>query len=153
MSKNKKSVFRIFPILLCTMMFIKVNGQHLDNYKWKNRILIVKTLNENSPKYKAQLKEFKNAFSELKERKLILFLIVGDKYQKIDGDALEINTTWKSLEDKHKNISDDSDDFEVVLIGLDGGIKLKKQDVLTTKELYNVIDRMPMRLNELKHKK
>ena len=57
------------------------------------------------------------------------------------------------MEDKHKNITDDSDGYEVVLIGLDGGIKLKKQDVLTTKELYNVIDRMPMRLDELKHKK
>ena len=39
----------------------------------------------------------------------------------------------------------------MVLIGLDGGVKLEKQEVLSMKELFSIIDAMPMRANELRN--
>ncbi|MBD0405038.1 DUF4174 domain-containing protein [Flammeovirga sp. EKP202] len=42
-----------------------------------------------------------------------------------------------------------SEDFEVILIGLDGSIKLKQADIMTHKDLYQLIDSMPMRKKEL----
>lgn len=36
------------------------------------------------------------------------------------------------------------------LIGLDGGIKVRKKQLLTQKELFAIIDQMPMRILEIK---
>ncbi|KOH44068.1 DUF4174 domain-containing protein [Sunxiuqinia dokdonensis] len=42
--------------------------------------------------------------------------------------------------------------FEVVLLGFDGGIKLRKNELLPLAELYATIDAMPMRLREMERK-
>jgi hypothetical protein len=42
--------------------------------------------------------------------------------------------------------------FKVVLIGLDGGIKLQKNGQLTPEELFGTIDSMPMRRAEMNKK-
>ena len=41
--------------------------------------------------------------------------------------------------------------FEVVLIGLDGGIKLRQTKLVSLDKLFTLIDGMPMRRNELKN--
>ncbi len=43
-------------------------------------------------------------------------------------------------------------DFKIMLIGLDGGVKLEQHKVLTSKELFSTIDSMPMRSSELRNK-
>ena len=49
-------------------------------------------------------------------------------------------------------ILNDKEDFEVILIGLDGGIKLQQTEVLKKEALFNIVDAMPMRRNELNRK-
>ena len=39
--------------------------------------------------------------------------------------------------------------FEVVLLGLDGGIKLQQGELLQLERLYAIIDAMPMRRREI----
>lgn len=39
--------------------------------------------------------------------------------------------------------------FEVLLIGLDGGVKLRQAEVLSNEKLFGRIDQMPMRRREL----
>ncbi|MEM9823617.1 MAG: DUF4174 domain-containing protein [Bacteroidota bacterium] len=43
--------------------------------------------------------------------------------------------------------------FEVLLLGLDGGVKLQQPEVLSCTELFAIIDRMPMRRQELRRRK
>ena len=40
--------------------------------------------------------------------------------------------------------------FKLVLVGKDGGVKLEQDAVLAPEELFAVIDRMPMRRNEMR---
>jgi len=42
------------------------------------------------------------------------------------------------------------DVFTIRLIGLDGGIKLEQNRVLSSEKLFTVIDGMPMRKNEIR---
>jgi hypothetical protein len=42
--------------------------------------------------------------------------------------------------------------FEVILLGLDGGIKLQQNELLNLEKLYATIDVMPMRRRELERK-
>ena len=41
--------------------------------------------------------------------------------------------------------------FKLVLVGKDGGVKLEQDAVLAPEELFAVIDRMPMRRNEMRN--
>ena len=43
-----------------------------------------------------------------------------------------------------------ADDLHQLLIGLDGGIKLRQNSILTKEKLFAIIDGMPMRRRELK---
>jgi putative N-acetylmannosamine-6-phosphate epimerase len=40
--------------------------------------------------------------------------------------------------------------FEVILIGKDGGVKKRKTELMTTEELFAIIDSMPMRQSEMR---
>lgn len=41
-------------------------------------------------------------------------------------------------------------EFSIVLIGKDGGEKLRRNSLLTTRELFSMVDVMPMRRAEMR---
>lgn len=126
-------------------------GQDFDKYKWENRIVIVQASEKISEKFQNQIKEFKNSADGLIERKLIVYQCIGatckvlNYKQKKDDD-------WKTKNKKEFSSLDEKVEFMVTLIGLDGGIKLQKTEVITRKALFKIIDAMPMRASELRNK-
>ena len=129
----------------------KSNGQDLSDFKWKNRILIVKTLKSDSEKFNGQLNEFKNSNEGFNERKLVLFTMKKDDFSLIDFTTGESSYSGKVSESISKNILNQSSDFEIILIGLDGGIKLRQGEILLKEDLFRIIDAMPMRRNEMRN--
>lgn len=142
----------LFKITACAigLLFANSYGQNLENHRWKNRVLIVKTSHTNSKKYVTQLKEFQNFNDELKERKLIIYNINNDEYSSINYSTNTHNTGIVSKE-VHSNILTESKNFEVILIGLDGNIKLQKNETIAAERLFSIIDAMQMRKYELKN--
>ena len=51
-----------------------------------------------------------------------------------------------------EEVLNEKEDFEVILIGLDGGIKLQRTELLTKEDLFKITDSMPMRRDELTKK-
>ncbi len=153
MNQNKKLTAKWSLAILGMLMLLNLNGQDMEKYKWQNRILIIKTSNKEDPKYLEQIKEYNNSNVALKERKLLLFEIVGDSYRMTDYQKLTDESQWQSLSDLDESIFDELAEFEVVLIGLDGGVKLKETEVLKKEDLFSIIDSMPMRLREIRQKK
>lgn len=145
---KKENTIRIFLMVFSCFLFLHVKGQSMEKHLWKNRVLLVKTSDENNPKYEEQLIELSNLNAELSERKMVLYQIIGDKYKLTDFQNLEMNHSWKNSKSINNDLFDKQAHFEVIVIGLDGGIKLKKREVLEKKELFNLIDSMPMRMQE-----
>lgn len=144
---------RICFLLLAFILFQNLNGQNLDSHRWKNRVLIVKTQEIPSDKYKAQLEVFKEADASLADRKLVLYMITGGTYRLVDfDDGIKKESDELPISAKQTVLAD-GNDFEVLLIGLDGGIKLRQTKVLTIGELFNLIDSMPMRRAEIRRRK
>ena len=145
------NVSMIFILMGCAS-FVPINGQNLEKHTWKNRILVFKTTNSASQIYQQQVKEFENSEAELKDRKFILYKVTEDDFESIDytKDALTDSgsTSGTSLE----KIFNAQEQFEVVLIGLDGGVKLRQTEVLSKEDLYGIVDAMPMRRSELNRK-
>lgn len=54
------------------------------------------------------------------------------------------------IETKYSNLFSEISDFEAILIGLDGGIKLRRKEAIDVKELFDLIDSMPMRQREIR---
>ena len=123
----------------------------MEKHRWENRILIVKTKKEQSEKYQKQIAAFNAATAQLKDRKLVLYQIVGSSYQLTDYKKVAQKETGELSAEVAELLSEEHP-FEVILIGLDGGIKLQKTDLLTKEELFNRIDSMPMRRAELKNR-
>ncbi|WP_369680359.1 DUF4174 domain-containing protein [Winogradskyella luteola] len=50
----------------------------------------------------------------------------------------------------HQKHNPNDHEFKVVLIGLDGGMKLSQNNILTAENLFSKIDSMPLRNREIK---
>lgn len=135
-------------LLFIAMICMKANSiyaQPLDNHKWKNRIILILIDDEKNDTYKKQLIEFNKESIGLQERKLIVYHIKPSALKK----GLNSNI-WENAKTTYKDYKKTSNPFEILLIGLDGGIKLQQENLLTCEALFSLIDVMPMRRNELK---
>jgi glutathione peroxidase-family protein len=133
-----------FFIIVFILSFMLSFSQDFKDHQWKNRVLIVSTNNEKDIDFQKQINLLENLDEELKERKLIVYQIVGDKYK------LGFTESYKLLNSSSKKYVSTKDGLQVLLIGLDGGIKLKQSSILTAEKLFAIIDGMPMRKRELR---
>lgn len=144
-----KMIYNKITFLILFIVTLSSFAQNLNTHKWKNRILIIQSNTGNNPYYQSQLEEFKNTKNDFKERKLVLYTILNNQYKKTDYTKNTTNENWLTTDLFHKNTLDKKDNFKILLIGLDGGIKLNQNHILKKNELLNLIDAMPMRAAEL----
>ena len=149
MIRQKLLQVSMFLIMIGCTSFVNVTAQNLEKHTWKNRILLVKTSDSSSAIYREQIKEFSNSSEELKVRKFVLYKIINDHFEMIDFTNPELIDSGKIQGKQIGKSLNDKDNFEVILIGLDGGIKLQQTKVLTKEALFNIVDAMPMRRSEL----
>lgn len=113
---------------------------HLSDLKWKNRVLVVVT-NE-----KEEIKDLiTNHNNELNEREFVVIQL-DDEKAFIDYTQMSKRFS-KSILKKVKNISQE---VYFVLIGKDGRIKNLFSKNTGMNEIFSEVDRMPMRINEMK---
>lgn len=152
MDQINKSVIRMGLMIAGLLMTLNLKGQNLNKHKWKNRILIIQTSSESNTKYQSQVDEFINSDEEFKERKLVVYTVIADAYKMTDYQEKKNTDSWTISKKMYEHILDEKDTFKIILIGLDGGIKLEKTEILKEIELYKIIDSMPMRSAELRDK-
>ncbi|MCK0137145.1 DUF4174 domain-containing protein [Arenibacter sp. S6351L] len=128
------------------------NGQDLKKHQWENRVVIIVSQNEDSRAYQEQITEFNSLPKELKERKIIVYQVLPDRYKLMNYQIKGKDIEWITSPTLFDKFANNKEDFKVILIGLDGGIKLEKIEVLSTSELFATIDVMPMRRAEMKNK-
>jgi len=150
MNQKIKYIIGLTLLILGSTYLNVLKGQELDNHRWKNRILIVQTNNEKSESYMNQLKEFNNSIEGFKERKLVLYQFVNSKFKFTDFGQTNNDGSWDSLSKSFHVKSEEKEYFKIILIGLDGGIKLEQTKLLEKEDLFDLIDSMPMRRSELR---
>ena len=118
-------------ILLSTMIVCLSGIVSSDTDK---RQLLLFTQNKDTGLAEKQLAIWKEAQAEMEERDLTITVITGNDllYKKYKVDSLT--------------------EFTVILLGKDGGEKLRTQNLLTTNKLFALIDAMPMRRQEMQKK-
>jgi hypothetical protein len=132
-------------ILLSILFGAMAYAQGIQQYKWKNRILLLVDKTIDSNKLQAQRDLFAAKSAELDERSMLIFLVTPYEVHFYDGQASKLVSP-----EIYKSLSISTEFTGVVLIGKDGGVKLKKNFEVKTDAIFSLIDGMPMRRSEMK---
>ncbi|WP_324677483.1 DUF4174 domain-containing protein [Hymenobacter sp. GOD-10R] len=90
--------------------------------------------------------------AEFKQQKSLLAQAQGAVHDR-DIRVLELTANQLSAADKQylqQQLKVEPTQFTVLLIGKDGGVKLRQTKALTAQQLFGTIDKMPMRQQEMK---
>lgn len=133
---------------IATILFLfqicSTSAQSLDEYQWRNRLIIILANSEKDKRCQLQLKDLKTDLKGMEERKFVV-IILTPNYQ-ITG----INSKIKHQSGiSYKDLATKREDFELLLIGLDGGVKFRQNEPVSHRELFSQVDQMPMRRQEM----
>ena len=143
-------MLRIVVLLITALISFPVFSQDLSDFRWKNRIVLIKAQDPESAEFLRQEAAFSRRSEALKERKILLVKISGSRYERIDYTREGFT---ESGELGLVPILDNRYPFEVILLGLDGGEKYRSTGVVAPDKLFALIDAMPMRAREIRNKK
>ncbi|MGD8989902.1 MAG: DUF4174 domain-containing protein [Desulfobacterales bacterium] len=123
-------------------------SMNLEQFKWEKRLLFIFAPDRFHPDLKEIQAEISTQKSAVEDRDLVVFKIAGNassqkttpSLSQADADALR----------KHFGV--DPNTYTLILIGKDGGIKLKRDDRVPLSEIFELIDSMPMRRYEMRQK-
>lgn len=118
-------------------------SQELSKHRWKNRLVLLVVQDSSSQLLQRQLDAFEMQKKGLHERKILVYTVTPNGFKK--GEE-----SWKYSKTLFKKYYQNTTPFEVILIGLDGGTKTRKKEVLSCEALFAIVDAMPMRQNEIR---
>jgi len=123
----------------------KVPGD-LSAYEWRNRLLLIFAADAEDVGYKTQMAELDGQEDGIGDRDLVVFSILQDGpsmagERELDEDDAEALRARFEVE---------PDTFMVVLAGKDGRAKLQRDYPIPIRDIFDLIDSMPMRQQEMR---
>lgn len=116
--------------------------ESLSQFEWKNRVLVLFGKSDDG-KLRKQLDALAGQKPALADRDMVVLHVHGNEVETVFGDSAKLDANKIALEARAP-----AEQFEAVLVGKDGGITLRSEDVVSTVELFDLVDRMPMRQAE-----
>ena len=126
-----------------------VSSQNLDQHLWKQRVILLFGQIPHEDVFQQQLKLLYDTTEALEDRDLVIYRFLAGTAWGPDGKLLE---TLK-VEQIRSRYNPNKNDFQFLLIGKDGGVKLRSKQVVKVNQLFGLIDSMPMRRAEMRRKK
>jgi hypothetical protein len=121
----------------------------LDALRWKNRVLVLFSPSESDASFQAQKQGLASSAEGVVERALMILEILEHGQSRAGNQLL----SEKSVQDIRKRLGLKTGTFQVFLIGKDGGVKLRSSEPVSMRDLFGLIDGMPMRRQEMGSKK
>jgi hypothetical protein len=121
----------------------------LTPFAWKNRLLLMFAPDDRNSHLKKLKTEIDRRQFEVDDRDLVVFEVL-ESGPSLMGPTELGQTEADALRDRFKI---PRNAFMVVLVGKDGGVKLKSDERVTIDDVFDLIDSMPMRQNEMRRNK
>ncbi|MEM8862156.1 MAG: DUF4174 domain-containing protein [Chloroflexota bacterium] len=131
--------------MACTFDEVEQEGlKTLDGFQWESRILLIFSGETNG---QTVAERFRNDEFQVADRDLIWF--VFDKGKVISNFSDPIDSTFaQGMATQYQKSADGS--LEIVLIGKDGDVKYRSDELDTSEIYFEIIDVMPMRRSEMR---
>ena len=134
----------IFVGISAALAPAQARAAELSDYLWQSRPLLVFAPTEGDARLRETVRRIEASRCDFVDRDMVLGRIVTEGTSTLDGDV--VDTTQAQRLASAFGIG--ASGFSVVLIGKDGGEKLRVADVPDLQALYAVIDGMPVRARE-----
>jgi hypothetical protein len=144
-------VYLITPVLSMAQVDKKgpVLEFDLDSLRWKHRILLLFSPSESDSSFRLQKQDLASRAQEVIERDLMVLEILEHG----ESRALDRILSEKTAEGIRSGFGVRPGRFQVLLIGKDGGVKLRSERPVTVQDILGLIDSMPMRRQEMDSQK
>lgn len=127
-------------LLLCVLIIQVSFAQELSQHYYKERVITIHADSSEAKTAQKQVAAFLFLKKEMVDRKLVLYNC--DASTCTFYDFFETPKSTKTKDSEHT--------FEIRLYGLDGQIKFEANQYIAPQELFALIDKMPMRRNEMR---
>ncbi len=135
---------KTFFLVIMILNSSGIKAQDLAGHKWENRLVLILTDQTDNENYRKQVEELKYHLDGVNERKILVYHITPESIKQGLMDE-----KWQKAETDYARYKKTDSLPEILLIGLDGGIKLRANEFLSAQKLFTTIDSMPMRRQEM----
>ena len=158
---NKLSFFRvpnasdrisIFVLVLAAAFWVyegrAANAMDLSQFEWQNRLLLLFAPHSENKLFKQLQSEIGTQKYGVKDRDLVIFEVLDTGTSRMNRTPID----RREADALRHNFAVPQNSFTLILVGKDGGVKLKRSDQTSLAEIFALIDSMPMRKKEMRQK-
>jgi hypothetical protein len=121
----------------------------LNAYQWSNRVVILFAESEKSPHFAEQRQILRDEKDGVLDRDLVVVEVLETGNSRSGGTKL----SDAGAENLRTRFQAEAGAFLFILLGKDGGVKLRSAKPVSAEKLFSIIDAMPMRQQEMRRKK
>jgi hypothetical protein len=121
----------------------------LSDYRWKQRLLFIFSPSTTDATFLALDKRLAQTALEIEDRDMIIFRIFENIPSRLSDNSL-LPGDEEAL---RRRFGIEPGRFTVVLVGKDGGVKMVAHRDADLESIFNLIDSMPMRKQEMRDKR
>lgn len=146
-----RNAVRVALVLAAVMTCMVLLGSttavaaELGDYLWKQRPLLIFAPSDNDPRLTETRRRIEATRCDFIDRDMVLGIVVTEGISTLDGQPVDTDESARLA----RKYGVGADAFTVLLIGKDGGEKLRATDVPELQWIYDLIDGMPMRRSEM----
>ncbi|MBD2472749.1 DUF4174 domain-containing protein [Nostoc sp. FACHB-145] len=126
---------------------IKMSSFNLSSQKWQNRVLLVFAPSVNNRTYQQQMQLFNQHQNGFTDRDLVLVQVLATDKSYANGQLIDES----SAANLRNRFGVEQQNFRVILVGKDGGVKRSDTTPVEVKAIFEQIDAMPMRQQEMRY--
>jgi hypothetical protein len=145
---------KIIPIFLSILTAIAFNTPEeaapfeLSTFQWKNRLLFLFAPDENNLALKKIKRQLTFETEGIIDRDLVVFEVLEVGKSRMNNSKMD----QKTSESIRNLFETPPGKFTLILVGKDGGVKFRSNEQVSLEEIFELIDSMPMRKNEMRRK-
>lgn len=117
---------------------------NLEQYQWQNRLLFLFSPSPEMPVFQSLSGELSQNRSGVRERDLLVFSILEHGSSFLETQKIPP----EDAESLRRRFGISRGAFTAVLVGKDGTVKLQREGMTALKDIFGLIDGMPMRRRE-----
>ena len=122
---------------------------NLESYKWRNRLVLVFTPSAGQPTYEKQVALLKAEEPALVDRDIVVITVIGADSGRIGDDVL----AEPDAAMLRRTFDVPAERFALILVGKDGTEKMRRRELTQPREIFQRIDAMPMRQEEMRRRR
>ena len=132
---------------ICMAMTLASGAQPIEGHRWEDRVLLILAENPTDVEFRRQVLALTAEQESMAERIGAVYRVFPDSYSRgLTGTSVVLRKAGPIFG------SDPEKGFRLLLIGLDGGVKVRSETFVAPGELWGLIDSMPMRRAEIRKK-